>query len=214
MSSIANGRPSEVLNGEHIAYAHGEYLFHHNQMAQHLYYVRKGTIKLQMAGQRNDNKCLISLRKEGSLVGAEEALLTLPYLADSTAVGRSEVFRISVAAFKDGLGATPEIAAWAINLLSRQSLENIRRSADISLTQGLDRLLDYLHSAVASTGLAANIRVVPPLSNKDLASLLAITPEHLSRLLHLLISKGLVVRRGGWLIVTDLIQLEKQIESR
>ena len=110
MSSIANGRPSEVLNGEHIAYAHGEYLFHHNQMAQHLYYVRKGTIKLQMAGQRNDNKCLISLRKEGSLVGAEEALLTLPYLADSTAVGRSEVFRISV----DG---QPRAPAWFAQLL-------------------------------------------------------------------------------------------------
>jgi CRP-like cAMP-binding protein len=42
-----------------------------------------------------------------------------------------------------------------------------------------------------------------PLKLKELAQLIAITPEHLSRLLRELEQQGVISRNKGWLIMTD-----------
>jgi CRP-like cAMP-binding protein len=57
--------------------------------------------------------------------------------------------------------------------------------------------------AVSSEPNGLNNRVHLPLKRKEIAELIAITPEHLSRVLHEFSKEGYIDFRDGWIVVAD-----------
>jgi CRP-like cAMP-binding protein len=57
------------------------------------------------------------------------------------------------------------------------------------------------------------VRLKLPLKHKELAQLLGITPEHLSRVLRGMQQEGVVVREKGWIRIADARLLREPSES-
>jgi CRP-like cAMP-binding protein len=75
-----------------------------------------------------------------------------------------------------------------------------------------ERLLQFVPLDRAAD--AGEVRVELPLRQYELAALLAITPEYLSRLLKEFEEAGVIRRKSGWIIIRSLRRLVQEVGSR
>ena len=102
------------------------------------------------------------------------------------------------------------LSSWLHKLHSQEvfdQLVSLTRASALSAKQRLEHLLAQLIQPSEDNVQSINVRVPLPFSHRDLASLVGITPEHLSRLFRQLADEGVIRRKKGWIIVTDLRKL-------
>jgi CRP-like cAMP-binding protein len=92
-------------------------------------------------------------------------------------------------------------------------LVSLTQASALSARQRLERLLLELIQPLEDNVQSVDIRVPLPFSHRDLAGLVAITPEHLSRLLRQLTEEGIIRRKKGWILITDLRKLGPVAQS-
>ncbi len=93
---------------------------------------------------------------------------------------------------------------------SRETNEQISRIAQLSChtaRQRLEQLLWDLCSALASDKSRNQVKIEVPLKQWEIAQLIDVSPEHLSRMLRQLEEAGLIRRNKGWLVVDDTERL-------
>jgi len=78
--------------------------------------------------------------------------------------------------------------------------DHARKIVDMACLPALDRLKKFLPEVVCELGEAP----IPLIRQWEIAELLGITPEHLSRLLKILELKGLIQRNGSCFLVSDI----------
>jgi CRP-like cAMP-binding protein len=73
--------------------------------------------------------------------------------------------------------------------------------------QRLEHFLKELISALGPCESRREIRLHLPLKLWEIAELIAVTPEHLSRMLNHMEKEGTIRRNKGWIILSDIRQL-------
>jgi CRP-like cAMP-binding protein len=184
-------------------------LFEQNSPSEVVYLLKEGYVKLCRAEECGSG-IGVGLRHRGSLLGHAAAILDEQHSATAQTLTDCQVREIPAKLFRHSVRLNPDLS-WRLHLLQSREIQN--RTVRIASIGGLSarrRLERFLAEALMLQEPAASgpPRLTPPLRHVDLAAMVAVTPEHLSRLLRRLENDGVILRDRGWLIALHLDALE------
>lgn len=174
--------------------ARGEDLFQAGQACEGLYFVVDGLIKLY-AKAGNGQEKVLEVIGPGTCVC--EALVFGETAHGVHAGALMDAFLLFVprSALEAELERNAGLAIRLLKGLSRRMNGLLKDIEAVTLHSGVQRVVDYLLQSPASPDEPARPKAVTvslPASKGTIASLLSVTPEHFSRILHELQSRGLI----------------------
>jgi CRP/FNR family transcriptional regulator len=179
-------------------------IFKQDTPANAVYLIERGLVKLIRVAP-NGRHVIIGLRRRHWLIGAPAVLLGKPYSFTAVTLFPSSLRRIPAKDFLDLANMNGQFSWHLHRLLSQEIFNQMKKMEAMSCLTAQDRLKRFLcdlideqkHIGPKPAGLSL------PLSNQELAQLIAITPEHLCRVLKGMEQEGLIRRGKGMLTVTD-----------
>ena len=181
-----------------------------------VFYVEEGLAKLVRTGP-DGREQILGLRGRGWFLGAALVLVFQAHPASAVAVTQCRLRRLTRQAFLD-LMAKHEALSWHVHQMhSREVLSQFQQMADLGTAtsrQRLERILRRLIRDASPRGGNGGVRLSLPLKRCELASLIAITPAHLSRLFRQLRDDGVIRVSKGCIVVPDVRRLaEDDVEG-
>ena len=174
-----------------------------------VFYVEEGLAKLVRTGP-DGREQILGLRGPGWFLGAALVLTFRAHPASAVAVTPCRLRRLTREAFLD-LMAKHEALSWHVHQMhSREVLSQFQQMADLGTATSRQRLERFLRRFTGDglvNGDGGGVRLSLPLKRWELASLLAVTPEHLSRLLRQLRDDGVIRVSGGAIVIPDVQRL-------
>lgn len=187
---------------DHHRYARGAHLLEQGFGARKVGLVRMGLVKLAQTAP-NGRSAIVGLRGRDALLGVGPALLGVTQPVTAIAVTECDVAWVDVAHFARALNEDSDASRFvhfAHCLEIERHLAQAAGLACLSARERLEEFLRFLREEVALEGPAATEL---PLKDWELAQLLAVTPQYLSRLMHELRDEGVIARRGShWIYFT------------
>ncbi len=194
--------------GSGWAHAHtcpaGTELFAQGSAPRAVHRLECGLVKLTRV-QEAGHEMIVGLRRAPWMLGSAEALLERSYATTATTLKRCRLRSLSAAGFRR-LVRTDARMSWQVHrMLSREVYEQAELAALACLParRRLEHFLDELVRAEDAGAVAGWFRLQLPLKQQELAQLLAVTREHLNRMLKQLEGEGLIRRHKGWLLISD-----------
>ena len=182
----------------------GETLFWEEEPADALYGVARGLIRIWVHGP-DGRELTLNLMESGDFFGEIALLDGLPRTASASALADTEMLSVPRAAFLDLMKAEPKLALHIIELLCerlRHNTDRIRDAAFLDLGTRLAKTLEALalgHGTESDEG----ILITAKLNQSELAQLLGVTREAVNKQLKQFADAGLILSKGGRIIVRD-----------
>ena len=198
-SSIA---PSEKCSA-------GTHLFNQGSPPEHAYWIDQGVVKL-ISMNRSGVELIVALRPAGSILGAASVIVQQAYLVTAVTLTECHLIRVPAQQFLDSARTDPR-SSWLLNQVqSRELNDQVTHIVGLGSLTARGRLVQFLlryGPSVEPTHTGKPVRINLPLTQIELAQLLGITPEHLSRLFSRMEREGLIQRRKGWIVISDVERL-------
>jgi CRP/FNR family transcriptional regulator len=179
-------------------------IFHQDTQPHAVYLIEYGLVKLVRVVS-SGQPIIIGLRSRHWLIGAPSVLLDQRYSFTAITLTPSFLRCIPAKDFLD-LAKTNERFSWYLHrLLAQQIFKQMKNVEAMNCLSAKDRMKRFLRDMIDDQN---PVESKPnsfslPLTNKELAQLLAITPEHLCRVLRAMKQQGLIRCAKGVLTVTD-----------
>lgn len=194
------------------SYPAGIGLFSQGASAREVYFVEHGLVKLVWVDS-NGHEFILGLRHAGAFLGLAPVILDIVHPVSAITMSQSRLVRVPASTFLGFVKNNAEISSAVNEILSREVCDQSVRMAELGCLSSRERVKQMLrhivqmsqrqiHKATRST------RFVLPLRQCELASMLAVTPEHLSRILKQLREEGVIRWHKGWLVVPDVNRLQ------
>ncbi|MGH9914176.1 MAG: Crp/Fnr family transcriptional regulator, partial [Pyrinomonadaceae bacterium] len=106
-----------------------------------------------------------------------------------------------------------QISLYLHQMQSREVCEQFLHTAELgclSVQHRLEQLLWRLISALEMSDTRQEVKLELPLKHSEIAQLLSVTPEHLSRVLKRMQLEGILRQEKGWLIISQPHKLRHQ----
>ena len=174
-----------------------------------IFFIEDGLAKLVRI-DGNGREQILGLRGSGWFLGAAFVMVGRSHPASVVAVTACAVRRLSRRAFLDMMVEQPGLSWHVHRMHSREVLSQFHHLADLGVRtarQRLERVLRRLAAITTPDAGDREVRLLSPLKRWELASLIAVTPEHLSRLLRQLRDDGVIRVQKGWIVIRDLQRL-------
>jgi CRP-like cAMP-binding protein len=187
------------------SFATGIELFRQNEFADDVYLLQRGVIKLSWMDS-SGHETIIGLCWPGSFLGSAARFTANPHPATAASITPCVVERIRGDIFAHLVQSDPDFSSMVHLSHSRDVLElvaSLGELACISARLRLEGFLKRLNESVELEAFSKDGRLLLPLKRKDLAAVIKITPEHLSRLLSQLQREGILELRDQWIIVRN-----------
>jgi CRP/FNR family transcriptional regulator, dissimilatory nitrate respiration regulator len=175
----------------------GEPIFHRGDTCHGFYSVVYGQVKLGFVSPQGNEK-IIEIVGAGHSFGEALMFMERPYIVNAHALGDSLLLHISKTVVFNELERSPAFARRMLAGMSRRLHGLISDVESYSLRSGSQRIVSYLLNEPAS-----DERVLLSASKKLIASRLNLTPEYFSRVLHELVSRGMIALRGREVTILD-----------
>jgi CRP/FNR family cyclic AMP-dependent transcriptional regulator len=172
-------------------------------------YVERGLVKLTRV-DLNGRETILDLAFAGAWVGTAAVIASIPSPASAITCAPSLIARMLAVEFRERLSHDPEFSQFIHELNAHELCRHMAWIGQLtSLTSGqrLRRVMRQLIAVFRLQPSDRGIRLRLPLHHWELARLIAVTPEHLCRLLKDLEREGIIRRDKGWVIVTDVQRL-------
>ena len=194
------------------SYAAGIGLFCQGSSAREVYFVEHGLVKLVWVDP-NGHEFILGLRHAGALLGLAPTILGVVHPVSAITIAQSRLVRVPASTFLGLMKNNAEISFAVHEILSREVCDQSIRMAELGCLSSQERVKQMLHSIVQMCQQQIHkanrsTRFVLPLRQCELASMLAVTPEHLSRILKQLREEGVIRWHKGWLVVPDVTRLQ------
>lgn len=186
-------------------YSENDILFYEGEAAQYLFILLQGSLKVYQTTAKANNFFILFLTKIGELIGEFALFSDTPYPNTAQFVTQGEVLQIDFKPIKNELLHNPELNLYLIKSLSKK--QRI--------------FLDFIHNEMFSNSetkvvhfLLHHEALFSDLKRLEIASILNITPETLSRMLSKLKKLGLIQIEKDYatiLIQRDLLKQHYQI---
>lgn len=178
-------RQSHILRFES-----GQVLFHQGEPADALYAVLDGLIKLSV-GSRDGDEVVVEIFQAGTSFAETLAFKEVPYPVTATALLNSRVLAVPKRAVQSILNRDPATVSAILAATYTHLHKLIRQIEQLKSSSGQQRVAQYI-LALAEAG--SDCPEFPlPCKKQELASLLGIKPETLSRIFRRLESCGVSV---------------------
>lgn len=202
----------------------GGMLFEAQEPSEGLYVVLAGQVKLFVRADNGQEKVIEVVRQHGHL-GESIVFDHARHVTNARALSETTVLLVPAEVLLRELSQDPALATHMLVGLARRLNAMIRDIEALTLRSSVRRVVDYLRAQAeqaetvepAKTAQTAQTdsahvsapqtTVSLPFSKSTLASLLSVTPEHFSRILHELQSKGLIAVHRRDIHIPDLGRL-------
>ena len=180
-------------------------LFQQGSAPKEAYLLEGGLVKLVRIGM-NGQEVIIGLRAQGAILGAASIIVSKPHPV--TAVTLTQCV-MRPAPLKDflNLAQTNLELSWSLHQAQSQEVyyqaEQLAEMRYLSARQRLENLLLGLITSLGLNKESEMIRLTLPLKHWEIAQLIGVTPEHLSRILRQAENEGVIIRDNGGLIICD-----------
>jgi CRP/FNR family transcriptional regulator len=189
-------------------YRKNQILFFEGGVAQHLFALHAGLVKL-VKSLENGKDRITGILFPGQLFGLE-ALSNPTYPVTAVTLRDSEICAASREEVVVFLQSNPEIALGMVRFLVAEVGRIRAQVTDMSFKDARMKVATFLLSLVASDLTPHNGRVTLtlPLSRQEISEVLELSPETISRTLGAFRREQLIVARGRHLIIQNLEGLQ------
>jgi CRP/FNR family transcriptional regulator len=189
-------------------YRKNQILFFEGGVAQHLFALHAGLVKL-VKSLENGKDRITGILFPGQLFGLE-ALSNPTYPVTAVTLRDSEICAASREEVVIFLQSNPEIALGMVRFLVAEVGRIRAQVTDMSFKDARMKVATFLLSLVASDLTPHNGRVTLtlPLSRQEISEVLELSPETISRTLGAFRREQLIVARGRHLIIQNLEGLQ------
>ena len=190
-------------------YPVGTVLVHQGCEPGDIFFMEDGLAKL-VRNDGNGREQILGLRGSGWFLGAAFVMVDQSHPVSVVAVTSCTVRRLSRNAFLELMQDQPGLSWHVHRMHSREVFSQFHHMADLGVKtarQRLERVLRQLAGVTKPNGVDGEARLLLPLKRWELASLIAVTPEHLSRLLRRLRDAGVIRVHKGWIVIPDMERL-------
>lgn len=216
-ASISNNSVNEELlnlfhrHGELKERSPGAELFRQNHSISDACLIERGLVKLMHTNQQG-REVIIALRWPIRMLGVMAIISTRPAPTSAVTLTSCLMRCISTDSFLGLLQTDSEFSNCILRAISQDFYEQTLNQVQLSTANSRERLSRFLLQLipVSAQEQEGELRLQLPIPKGDLAKLLAITPEHLSRVLAELEKRGAIRRSKGWIYVTSIALLSHE----
>jgi CRP-like cAMP-binding protein len=197
-------------------YPPGVEIFKQGEPPRDVYLIEEGMVKLTYANE-NASYVMIGLRSSGWMLGTASVILNRQYVFSATTLTYCQLRRLTAEAFLHLLNTNREFAKYVHHVQSQELHDLVKQMVglgSLSARVKLECMLRQLASALSPRETEKHVRLKLPLKHRELAELVGITPEHLSRVLKEMQNEGLILRERGWIHIADVSLLQQPKEHR
>lgn len=192
-----------------LNYDKGNILFHKGDACHGFYLMLSGQVKLAFISQDGNQK-VVEIMRSGQTFGEAVMFMERPFMLMAQALTDCQVLLIAKEAVFAELERDHLVSRKVIASLSMRLHHLINDLEAYSLRSGRERIIGYLLREEESAGQVADsgpVTIRLPTHKATIASRLNLTQEHFSRILHELVTEGLVVVEGRLIHVPDIGRL-------
>lgn len=187
-----------------LSYKKGELLSKQGMLMAHVIYIRKGFVKLYL---ENDGEAtILSIAKPGTFIGVQALYGESVFPFSAEALTDTEVCLKDINVFRELVLENPEFSRGIIEILNANLIQSYKRMFSLSTRQidaRFSELLLYMRKVLyASNPFKLTI------SRKEIAGLIATSPESVSRLISDFKDKGIIKGKGQTIEILDASKLE------
>lgn len=186
-------------------YPSGIELFKQGFASEGVYWIETGLVKLVHLNHEG-RESIVGLRSRGCILGAVAVIVRRPSLVSAVTVTQCHLRRVPAAALLSLTRNNPKFS-WHLHQQHAQEIYDqvaqLVRLGSFSARQRLEQLLLQLISILELGEFEKRTRLRLPLKYYEIAQLIVITPQHLSRLLKQMQQEGIIRREKGAVIICD-----------
>jgi len=189
--------------GPSQAYPPGIEIFQQDTPANNVYFIERGLVKLSCL-ESGGRSVIISLRRSNWLLGAPATLLERPYAFTATTLSPCYLLTIPATIFLRLVKINKEFYWHLLRMLSKIIYDRGTKAIALGIIPAKERLKKILYEMILEqeqTELEGPIQLHLPLAYSELAQLIAVTPEHLCRLLKEMEKQGIIKRNKGLVVI-------------
>ena len=180
-------------------------LFRQEEPMQGVFLLDEGKVKMTRR-EYGGNPIIVEIDEPVRILGAISVLGQTPSVVTATTLTPCKIYSIPTRLFLNLTEQKADLTRSLLKLISQYASEQVVCRAQLGTTSSRNRLasllLNYVSSGIRSKN--GSIRINMPLKRVDIAGLLAVRPEQVSRLLAELKNKKVIELENGWIIVTDV----------
>lgn len=189
-----------------IRYKKGETLTKQGNFASHVFYLKKGLVKVYMEGKPKD--LILQIIPSEHLIGLPSIYEgNNKHLYSTAAYTDSDVNLIDIQIFKKLLRTNPQFASKIINILNENTALIYRRFFCLTHKQSHGRVADILLCLSQRVFQSRQFTLI--LTRNDLAELTGLSSESVIRIFSEFKNEGLINVIGKELEITDYAGLER-----
>jgi len=183
-------------------------LFFEGGAAQHLFALNVGLVKM-VKSLENGKERITRILFPGDLFGLE-ALSESTYPLTAVVLQDSEICSVPRDQFFAFLRANPDVSLDMIRFLVSEIAEVRTQMTTMSFKDARMRVATFLLSLISpdERSAANSCSLTLPLTSQEVAEILELSPETVSRTWNALRREGLIEKRGRRLVIPDLTALE------
>lgn len=191
-------------------YPAGIQLFQQSFPAQDVYFISRGLVKLVYV-DHSGRELIFGMPSSNALLGATSAILQQRHPLTAVTLTRCDLQRLPADVFRQLLRTNTQLS-WHVHRRHCYELyEEVTQMASLkclSVQHRVEQFLLQLISAMDIKEAQSEIRVHLPFKHWEIAELIAVTPEHFSRVLKRMEQQGTMRREKGRTIVVDYKKLQ------
>ncbi len=192
--------PTEL--GETQPYPATVQLFRQGANPHGVFFIERGLVKL-IRLEKDGSELIVMVSERGAFLGAESVIIEKAYPVTATTLTTSSLRRVSAPEFRRLLMQNSSLSWHLHQAHSHDISDQMIRVAQLGCLSARTRFEELIWHLIVAMELnlsASEIRLEMPLRNWEIAELIAVTPEHLSRMLRQMETEGVLRRHKGWLI--------------
>jgi CRP/FNR family transcriptional regulator, dissimilatory nitrate respiration regulator len=187
----------------------GDVLFRKGDPCDGFHLLVYGQVKLAMTSIQGNEK-VVAIVSPGQSFGEALMFMDSPYIVFAQALVDSLLLHIPKATIYDELQHDPKLCHKMLAGMAMRLHELMGDVEAYSLHSGTQRIIGYLLREISENDQnSKSVTVTLPTSKGVIASRLNLTQEHFSRILHELITAGLIVVEGRVIRIKDVEALRQ-----
>ncbi|MFO8129344.1 MAG: Crp/Fnr family transcriptional regulator [Bacteroidales bacterium] len=193
-------------NCAELTLASGEYVIRQGTLSSHIAYIKKGLVKVHMTGPSGKDQ-ILKISRPGVYIGIQTVLFDKVHRYSATALTESVLCYIDIDFFRSLIQKNPGFANEIIRFLCTDELAYFERFANQLQKQLNGRLADALlyFSEMSEDPLTIEL----PVTKTDLAGLIGVSRESVSRALRELADTGVIRMNGRQIGILNMELLGK-----
>mgnify|MGYP002867219693 CR=1 FL=1 len=186
-------------NRVEINFKKGETIFKQGALAGHIVYIKSGLVKVYR--EHGADELILSLESKGKMTGLQAIYSQNIYPFSVSAYDDVSVCLLDINSVKSLIGRNAQFASEILNIINEEALFSYNRMACLTLKQ--------LHGRFADLLLCLSLRIYKrkqfnvPLSKKDMAAIMNMSQESMSRVIKDFKSDKIIELKGNQISILN-----------